>query len=194
MGERISSCFVRSVRYRVRMSDLPENLVPARHDDLIATLAFALTRDRRLPGCSRLNCRPQSWPSELSSASKPLGMSSCEGRRRRARLRSAAVISADGFDVARTPVGWVQADAEALIRDHDAEADRESRQREHDVTPAGRRDSRRPDGAALAAVALIAATRTAPGPHSQIRGHRSQGLAQERAWPEVGAAATGAAA
>jgi hypothetical protein len=48
MGERISSCFVRSVRYRVRMSDLPENLVPARRDDFIATLAFALTRDRRL--------------------------------------------------------------------------------------------------------------------------------------------------
>jgi hypothetical protein len=30
------------------MSDLPENLVPARRDDLIATLAFALTSDRRL--------------------------------------------------------------------------------------------------------------------------------------------------
>jgi hypothetical protein len=30
------------------MSDLPENLVPAQRDDLIAKLAFALTRDRRL--------------------------------------------------------------------------------------------------------------------------------------------------
>jgi hypothetical protein len=30
------------------MSDLPENLVPAGRDDLIATLAFALTSDRRL--------------------------------------------------------------------------------------------------------------------------------------------------
>jgi hypothetical protein len=87
-----------------------------------------------------------------------------------------------------------QADAEAPIRDHGAEAYREARQRERDVTPAGRRDSRRPDGAALAAVALIAAKRTALAPHSQIRGHRSQGLAQERAWPDVGAAATGAGA
>ena len=85
-----------------------------------------------------------------------------------------------------------QVDAEALIRDHGGEAYGEARQREHDVTPVGRRDSHRPNGTALAVVALIAAKRTALAPHSQIRGHRSQGLAQERAWPEVGAAATGA--
>ncbi len=30
------------------MSEAPEKLIPARRDDLIATLAFALTRDRRL--------------------------------------------------------------------------------------------------------------------------------------------------
>jgi len=30
------------------MSDAPEKLVPARRDDLIATLAFALTRDSRV--------------------------------------------------------------------------------------------------------------------------------------------------
>jgi hypothetical protein len=30
------------------VSDLPEKLIPARRDDLIATLAFALTRDSRL--------------------------------------------------------------------------------------------------------------------------------------------------
>jgi hypothetical protein len=34
--------------YRGRVSDLPEKLIPARRDDLIATLAFALTRDSRL--------------------------------------------------------------------------------------------------------------------------------------------------
>ena len=34
--------------YRARVSDLPEKLIPARRDDLIATLAFALTRDSRL--------------------------------------------------------------------------------------------------------------------------------------------------
>jgi hypothetical protein len=34
--------------YRVLVSDLPEKVVPARRDDLIATLAFALTSDRRL--------------------------------------------------------------------------------------------------------------------------------------------------
>jgi len=39
-----------------------------------------------------------------------------------------------------------QADAEALIRDHGAEAYREARQRERDVGPARRDDSRRPDG------------------------------------------------
>jgi hypothetical protein len=30
------------------MSEAPEKLIPARRDDLIATLAFALTRDSRL--------------------------------------------------------------------------------------------------------------------------------------------------
>jgi hypothetical protein len=30
------------------MSDLPEKLIPARREDLIATLAFALTRDSRV--------------------------------------------------------------------------------------------------------------------------------------------------
>jgi hypothetical protein len=49
--------------------------------------------------------------------------------------------------------------------DHDAEAYREARQREHDVTPVGRRDSHRPNGTALAAVALIAAKRTALALH-----------------------------
>ena len=34
--------------YRARVSDLPEKLIPARRDDLIAMLAFALTRDSRL--------------------------------------------------------------------------------------------------------------------------------------------------
>jgi hypothetical protein len=48
MGERIGSCFVRSVSYRARMSEAPEKLIPVRRDDLIATLAFALTRDGRL--------------------------------------------------------------------------------------------------------------------------------------------------
>ncbi len=47
---------------------------------------------------------------------------------------------------------------------------------------------------ALAAVALSVQTGTGPPPHSQIRGHRSQVLAQERAWPEVGAGATGSGA
>jgi hypothetical protein len=36
------------VRYRARVSDRHENLIPAPRDDLIATLAFALTRDSRL--------------------------------------------------------------------------------------------------------------------------------------------------
>jgi hypothetical protein len=34
--------------YRPAMPDAPEKLIPARRDDLIATLAFALTRDGRL--------------------------------------------------------------------------------------------------------------------------------------------------
>src|SRR5271165_5691307 len=47
---------------------------------------------------------------------------------------------------------------------------------------------------ALAAVALSLQTGAGPPPHSQIRGHRSQDLAQERAWPEVGAGAKGSGA
>ena len=73
-----------------------------------------------------------------------------------------------------------QADAEALIRDHGAEAYGEARQRERDVIL--------PDGTTHAGrtpahwrrVALIVAKRTRPAPHSQIRWQRSQGLAQER--------------
>jgi hypothetical protein len=42
------SCFVRAVRYRARVPDPPDELIPARRDDLIATLAFVLTRDSRL--------------------------------------------------------------------------------------------------------------------------------------------------
>jgi hypothetical protein len=34
--------------YRPAMPDAPETLIPARREDLIATLAFALTRDSRL--------------------------------------------------------------------------------------------------------------------------------------------------
>ena len=45
--ERVLSLFT-ALGYRPAMPDAPENLTPARRDDLIATLAFVLTRDSRV--------------------------------------------------------------------------------------------------------------------------------------------------
>jgi len=73
-----------------------------------------------------------------------------------------------------------QADAEALIRDHGAEAYGEARQRERDVILPDGTTHAGPTPAHWRRVALIVAKRTRPAPHSQIRWQRSQGLAQER--------------
>src|SRR5271157_3415562 len=64
-----------------------------------------------------------------------------------------AVTRADDASMAPTPPGCPPADAsrraEALIRDHGAEAYREARQRQQDVVQI-RQDSLRPDAGALA--------------------------------------------
>ena len=74
------------------MSDLPEKLIPARRDDLIATLAFALTRDSRLARMQSAELLASIVAERIVERLEASGYIVCEDRQRRAVRRLAAVM------------------------------------------------------------------------------------------------------
>jgi hypothetical protein len=150
------------------VSEPPEKLIPARRDDLIATLAFAVTRDSRLARMQSAELLASIVAERIVDRLEASGYVVMRGPPApgaggdRPRLRGPMILRwlRRRQDARRL----AHADAEALIHDHGAEACREARERERerDVSLTEDGNSRRADaGAGRSRLLLTPATLSA---------------------------------